>query len=258
MIIGISGKKRSGKNTVANFINGMVMKKNKIIEDFVMNGSGELEILTHFQDGSTDWGVLDLYRRDEDFTKSLEEILWPFVKNYSFADQLKTTAIELFGLDPSSVYGTEEEREAPTHLLWENMPDNVKAGIDYTDYSCIEINKKGPMSGRDFMQYWGTNIARKMYKNIWINSTLKTILREGSGLALITDVRFPDEVEAIKKAGGYVLRLDKITNDDKHESETSLDPEVYDWKNFDYIVNNQDQTLSETLENVERLLSGVI
>lgn len=262
-IIGISGKKRSGKNTVANFLNGLVMKKNGLIADFRMTDLGELEILTQFQDGSTDWGILDLYRKDEAFINSVKDMLWPFVKNYSFADALKATAVELFELDPSSVYGSEEERATPTHLLWENMPGNVKAGTDYTEssnspYPCIEINKRGPMSGRDFMQYWGTDIARKMYKNVWINCTLKNILREGSELALITDVRFPDEIEAIKKAGGLVIRLDKVTNNDTHISEVALDPSVYDWSNFDYVVHNQGQTLNETTLTVEKLLTGVV
>lgn len=262
-IIGVSGKKRSGKNTVANFLNGMVMKKNGLVADFRMTEIGELEILTEFQDGTSDWGILDLYRKDEAFVRSVEEMLWPFVKNYSFADALKATAIDLFELDPSSVYGNEEERAAPTHLLWENMPGNVKVGTDYTEstnrpYSCIEVNKKGPMSGREFMQYWGTEIARKMHPPVWINNTLKTILREGSELALITDVRFPDEVAAIKKAGGLVVRLDRVNSDDKHISETSLDPDVYDWSNFDYVVHNQDKTLSETILIVEKLLTGVV
>lgn len=274
-IIGISGKKRSGKNTVANFLNGVVMKKNGLIADFRMTDLGELEILTQFQDGSTDWGILDLYRKDEAFVKSVEDMLWPFVKNYSFADALKASAIELFGLSPSSVYGSEEERAEPTHLMWEDMPGVAPPdemcwasmlGKDYEDKDVnrivrgldLVIHQSGPMSGRDFMQYWGTDIARKMYKDVWINCTLKNILREGSELALITDVRFPDEVAAIKKAGGLCIRLDKVTNDDKHSSEVALDPSVYDWKNFDYVVHNQDQTLSETMLTVEKLLTGVV
>jgi pantothenate kinase-related protein Tda10 len=43
-IIGISGKKRSGKNTVANFLNGVVMKKNGLVADLRMTDLGELEI----------------------------------------------------------------------------------------------------------------------------------------------------------------------------------------------------------------------
>jgi hypothetical protein len=123
----------------------------------------------------------------------------------------------------------------------------------------LVLHTPGQMTGRDFMQFWGTEIGRKMYSPIWINKTLKTILREGSELALITDVRFPDEIEAIKKAGGVVIRLTKIVNpEDKHISETSLDVDVYDWDNFDYIVDNQYQTLNETMLTVEKLLTGVV
>jgi len=43
---------------------------------------------------------------------------------------------------------------------------------------------------------------------------------------IVTDVRFPNEVEAIKKAGGTVIRIDRINNPhptSNHISETALD-----------------------------------
>ena len=43
-IIGISGKKQSGKNTMANFINGVVLKKMGAIDDFSISEYGELVI----------------------------------------------------------------------------------------------------------------------------------------------------------------------------------------------------------------------
>ena len=63
-IIGISGRKQSGKNTVANFINGDILKNRGMIEDFVLNGDGELEINTANQHGQKGWGVFDITRRD--------------------------------------------------------------------------------------------------------------------------------------------------------------------------------------------------
>jgi hypothetical protein len=251
-ILGISGKKRSGKNAVANFLNGCVLKNVGGIRDFKILDNGELNVFTQFKDGEYDWGLLDLYRKDYDFISSAEETIWPYVKNYSFADSLKSLGVNLFDLKPSAVYGTEEERAAPTHLMWENMPGNVRLEWDgHTDYDIV-VNKKGPMSGREFLQYFGTEIGRKMYPPIWINATIKNILSEKSGLAIITDIRFPDEIAAVKKAGGYVFRLNRSVEKDLHISENALDQDVYDWDNFDIVIDNQNITLEETCNLVER------
>ncbi len=66
---------------------------------------------------------------------------------------------------------------------------------------------------------------------------------------VITDVRFPNEAQAIKEKGGYVIRIDrpgvKPIND--HPSETSLDT----WK-FDYKIDNVSDivSLAFTLTNI--------
>lgn len=268
-ILGISGKKQGGKNSSANYLNGVILKKNGIISDFNMLKTGELNVLTKFEDGSEDWGILDLYRRDMDFLDAAENRIFPYVKNYSFADSLKETAITLFGLNPENVYGTDEQKMSLCHLLWENMPgvttevtpqdpvDSVVAGRlgEYYEkvLSGVVYHVPGFMTNREFLQFFGTEIGRKMYGPIWVNATLNKITSEQSGLAIVTDVRFPDEVAAIKKTGGYVIRLDRsIFPDDKHPSEISLDQDVYDWANFDEVVNNQDLELTDACVLVEK------
>lgn len=247
-LIGISGKKRSGKNTCGNYIFGKALKLNNMTEDFKINDDGKLEILTYFEDGSKDFGIFDIDRKDDFFLSYVSENVWPFVKSYSFADILKETAISLFGLNPISVYGTEEQRAEPTHLLWENMPTNTPTVVDS---SWAAVEKTGPMSGREFMQYWGTEIGRKMYPQIWINATMNRIKAEQSEISIITDVRFPDEIDAIKAAGGVVIRLTRNVQKDNHYSETALDK----YKGFDYIIDNKKMTLSETLTDLERVLN---
>jgi hypothetical protein len=252
-IIGLSGKKRSGKNTCGNYIFGSMLKKYNMTKDFRINNDGKLEVLTSF-DGVEDYGVFDTDRKDYDFVSYVNEFVWPYVKNYSFADVLKETAITLFGLNPSSVYGTEEQRAEPTHLMWEDMPGNNMTIVDYVE--CItweEPRKTGPMSGREFMQFWGTEIGRKMYPKIWINATMNRLKSENSEVAIITDVRFPDEVESIKAAGGIVVRLTREVNKDDHYSETALN----NYKNFDYIIDNQNMTLEESISDLNRVLNLV-
>ena len=84
-IIGISGKKQSGKNTMANFINGVVLKKMGAIDDFSISEYGGLVIET-IVDDAVEEGVLDVTRKDATFVNYAEVDLWPYVKIYSFAD----------------------------------------------------------------------------------------------------------------------------------------------------------------------------
>ncbi len=279
-ILGISAKKQGGKNSSANHLNGVILKKNRIISDFNLLESGELNVLTEFEDGSQDWGLLDLYRRDAAFLNAAEERIFPYVKNYSFADSLKEAAVNLFGLKPESVWGTDAQKMEKTHLLWENMPGVItqkavdfawscthgypeekyqvdmivgRLGQYYEKWNGIIYHEPGPMTGREFLQFFGTEIGRKMYPPIWVNATINKIMAEQSGLAIVTDVRFPDEVSAIQKAGGYVVRLDReMFPEDKHLSEISLDPDVYGWNDFDAVIHNQDLSLTDACKLVEK------
>jgi hypothetical protein len=72
-----------------------------------------------------------------------------------------------------------------------------------------------------------------MYASIWVNATIKKIKREQSELAIIADVRFPNEAKAIEDADGMLLRLTRNVFDDKHDSETSLDNYC-----FQHVIDN--------------------
>lgn len=93
---------------------------------------------------------------------------------------------------------------------------------------------------RDALQEIGTDLMRKQFSgNVWVNATMadyKPIFDDVFPTWIITDVRFPNEVEAIKKRGGIVVRINRpsVPSTDTHESETALD----DYQGFDYIITN--------------------
>ena len=70
---------------------------------------------------------------------------------------------------------------------------------------------------------------------------------ESSELSIVPDVRFPNEVEAIQKAEGRVIRLTRKPFEDGHPSEIALDG--YD--GFDYVLDNSKLSIDET--NLELL-----
>tara|TARA_R110000868_G_scaffold18531_6_gene81328 strand:+ start:1796 stop:2542 length:747 start_codon:yes stop_codon:yes gene_type:complete len=244
-IIGISGRKQAGKNTVANFINGRILKEHEMIDNFTINSSGQLEIKTSDQIGHKGWGVFDITRKDMEFLNYAEKELWPYVKLYHFADSLKELSINLFNINSTKVYGTDEQKNTITEIKWENMPE-------------YNGGKTGNMTIREFLQHFGTNVMRKIKNDIWVSDTIKRILFEDSQVAIIPDVRFPNEVDAIKENGGIVLRLTRDIYRDGHKCEASLDKENFDWSKFDHIIDNNDcniESLCKSLNEIKHIWS---
>jgi glutaminase len=84
-----------------------------------------------------------------------------------------------------------------------------------------------------------------MKPNIWAEATINKIKTENPKLAIIADCRFPNEVEAVKKAGGIVIKLMLNPHNSDHDSETALDQTNYNHKNFDLVVYNHNLSVSD-------------
>lgn len=236
-ILGISGRKQAGKSTAGHFIIGLELVSYGIVKNgFVIDENGQLNITDLF--GNTDYeGHLDLNRQNPEFLEFLEKEVSPYVKIYSFADILKKDiCIRILGLSHEQCYGSDEDKNSFTKLKWRNMPGTI------LDDSAV-VNEF--MTARQVLQHVGTGIFRRIYPNVWAESTLRQIKEDGSLYAIITDVRFPNEVSAIKDAGGKTFRLTRNeNNEDSHESETALDRDKYDWNNFDAIIDNSTADIS--------------
>jgi hypothetical protein len=63
------------------------------------------------------------------------------------------------------------------------------------------------LTPRWVLQQWGTNVLRTgFHDDIWIAS-LENKLRNTTDDVVITDCRFPNEIRAIRAAGGMVVRI---------------------------------------------------
>lgn len=225
-IIGISGTKQAGKNTVANYINGKILKEIKMISDFAIDSNGQLEICTSNHTGQQGWGVFDVTRKDSEFVQYAEMNIWPYVKIYHFADCLKQMCVELFDLKPQQVYGTDDDKNTMTQY---------------------------GKTAREFLQYLGTDVMRSIKDTVWVDYTIKKIVEERSGTAIIPDVRFPNEVDAIHSAGGIVIRLTRNPYNSNHRCEQALSKDNFDWNKFDLILDNNDSSLAKLLELLENI-----
>ena len=120
-ILGISGKKQAGKNTMANYLHGVILKKKGIIKDFGITNRGELSIFTSVGNDK-EQGLLDVTRRDRQFVEYAHYNMWQHVKLYSFADGLKRLCMEFFDLSIEQTHGTNDQKNTNTQIKWNNLP----------------------------------------------------------------------------------------------------------------------------------------
>jgi len=109
----------------------------------------------------------------------------------SFASTLKDAVASVFGWDRIMLEGTTKASR-----VWREQEDewwSERLGIKVTP--------------RLVLQLWGTDVCRKAYHDdIWIAS-LENKLRKIEDDIVISDCRFPNEIQAIKNLGGEVIRV---------------------------------------------------
>ena len=247
-IIAFAGKKQSGKSTCANFLHGYQMRSQGIISDFGLSKEGKLLVQTEEMKSEKEvdqkLALIDVNRKDYEFAEWAAYSMWPFIKNYSFAEPLKQLALNLFNIPEECMYGTDEQKnQLQEHLLWENMPPQ-----QFPTQGC----KLGPMTAREFLQFLGTDVMRNMYEPIWVKYCIDNIQSEESLIATIDDVRFLNELEAVQKVGGKVIYLDR-NNDSKdgHSSENEL---CNNLDKFDAVIDNSDLSILDTSMEVMKLI----
>lgn len=264
MIIGISGKIGSGKDTVGQIIRYLTL---------------ELE--------NTDISFEEFIRR------------LPNLPNYKtnkfeikkFADTLKDIICLLINctreqLEDQEFKNTELGKEWTKWYIYHyKFPNNTINGYYNSELEAIEDTQQNPkfeefglarsvlnigktiLTPRLLLQLLGTQCGRDIiHPNIWINSLFSQLeIHSGKNLGqpawekvmsnwIITDTRFPNELQAIKDRQGISIRVNRsdFTKKDnalfEHISENSLDN-----SNFDYYICN-DSTIENLIEKVKDIL----
>lgn len=124
----------------------------------------------------------------------------------SFANSLKDAVALVFGWDRTMLEGrTKLSRE------WREQPD-----VWWSE----RLGK--PITPRYVLQQWGTDVLRKgFHDDIWIAS-LENKLRNIKDDVVITDCRFPNEIKAIRAAGGKVIRVVRGPEPDWYDAAISV------------------------------------
>ena len=247
MIIGINGKIGVGKDTVGKIIQYLTYPHDIDIQTYLEKEvNGQFEIKP---------GVQTV----------------PNFKIKKFAGKLKTIASMLTGIPVKKFEDQEfKKTDLPNEWIY------VKPGYPARN-----------MTVRDLLQKLGTEVMRDgLHANVWVNALFADYKHElkDCGLSknggkvkcakypnwIITDMRFPNEMEAVKQKDGVTIRVTrklKIGGKDygytyvdvkqavkdgiiapEHPSETALDDAEFDYE----IVN--DAGIPELIEKVREIL----
>jgi len=118
-------------------------------------------------------------------------------RRVSFAASLKDAVSAVFGWDRELLEGTTEESR-----IWREQVD---------EWWSQRLNFP-KLSPRWILQQWGTEVCRNRFHNdIWVAS-VENKLRQTNENIVITDCRFKNEIEGIKRAGGSVIRVHRGPN----------------------------------------------
>ena len=212
-LIGISGKMGSGKDTLSIVLNYLADKD------------------------APDW----IGRWEQD----VEDFVY---KNKKYSEKLKYMVCFLIGCSRSDL----EDRDFKEKELGEEWDG---------------------LTPRKLLQLLGTEACRQIiHPNIWVNALFADYVCDDCGQKecptdeedtgqiihrsfpnwIITDVRFPNEAQAIKDRGGILIRINRpqlIERDFEHLSETALD----DYDGFDYVIENNSNSVADLVKQVKQL-----
>ena len=268
-IIGISGKKTVGKNTIAKIINQLT--NNKYEEKCFADKLKDIICI-----------LINCNREqleDESFkSKELGEEWWYWYMErdggYSpiILDYLTTTKKEL-----KSYKGLELIKPTPRFLL-QFIGTNLFRNQLHPEIwvnSLMSKYKPYPKGTAHNLKNWAEVYNHKSCKCCgksymgWKRQYLCKECIEDDSIQfypnwIITDMRFPSELEAVKKRGGITIRVSRpceicgrsgyhkmscpVSKSGEHYSETALDK-----SKFDYIVNN-DSDIQSLIEKVREIL----
>ena len=231
-IIAMSGKMQSGKNTVASIIQYLYDKNN--LED--KNKDAEEDFNSYIKNKhylKSNW-------KQVAFADKLKDIICLLIGCYR--DQLEDESFKSKELGEEWWYWYMERDGGYSPIILDYLTTTKK---ELKSYEGLELIKPTP---RFLLQFIGTNLFRnQLHPEIWVNSLMseykpiggyyssnlrvgarfydenRNLQKEIIGKEIpnteidkriypswcITDMRFPNEMEAVKKKGGITIRVNR-------------------------------------------------
>jgi len=178
------------------------------------------------------------------------------VQKFSFAEKLKRLTADIFNVDYNKLVGTEEDKSSPTHLYWSDVDLMIKLSF----FGANHAFQHGKITHRQLLQLVGTDLFRAIKKDVWVENTIRAMEKSQANLCVVDDVRFENELEAIRNAGGYLVKLYSIFDlgVDTHPSESLFDemPDNY----FDFAIRdyNKERTIKQLDTEWARIIKQIL
>jgi hypothetical protein len=178
----------------------------------------------------------------------------------SYANSLKDACSIIFGWNREMLEGNTPESRA-----WREQPDqwwSEKLGREFSPRLALQL--MGTEAGRDVF-----------HPDLWVHTVMRRCEQAPWNNYVIADVRFPNEINAIKNSGGFVIRvrrgddpewydLARETNQGYHKQELFRNayPEVHysEWAwigaHYDVVLDNN-CSLDELTVRVDNLVDSL-
>jgi hypothetical protein len=254
MIVSVSGKIGSGKDTVG-----------EIIRYLSTNPSGN----QHHSKTIT----FEAFR-EFSYSSQAKRCEWQIKK---FADKLKDIVCIILGCTREQLEDRDYKEKELGEEWWYyctsfygDVAQNLQPYINFKPTQSIHKYTLIKLTPRKILQLLGTEAGRGIiHPNIWVNSMFSDYKGVDKFRAetpkepwqfpnwITTDTRFPNELEAVKERGGITIIVKRPETDHlagDHASETALDNSTFD----EVIVN--DGSLEDLIEKVKEILArrGII
>jgi len=213
MIIGIAGKKRTGKNTIASFIKSYACKKDMLYSE--LNFAYPIKTIIYSSIGK----LLNLSFDDIDGKTALN-------RDEFIIDKIlfKSTAI----------------------LAWARNYPNSNINLNKINNLIAKINK---FTIRRLMQFIGSDVFdnKLLWTDILEKEINKKLMKNPNILITISDCRFSHEVEMIRKFNkSFLIYVERpYLNYDEHISEM-VQIDEYEYK----LINNDPDILHQDIERI--------
>lgn len=220
VIVGIKGTKGSGKDTVADMIRyimaaGTTQASYDNYIWFTKHRDSELDVpILHFADKIKDdlSLILNINRTCFDDSKYKDELYYHF-RTGSFITEKNVKFGNVFLI---------------TNEILNNL-SLAQIRLEHRDDCVIKL--------RTLMQYYGTEIMRNnIGADVWVRSTINKAIqnRDYYGFAVIADLRFVNEWQAVREVGGKIIHVVRGRLEDKVEHSS----EYITYSSSDYEIEN--------------------
>lgn len=231
MIIGVNGKIGSGKDTIGKIIQCLMNHPKITNKDLIWMMENNIVA--------------------EDSKCEIKK----------FAGKLKQIGSILSGV-PVEMFEDQEFKKLDMSPEW--WKKDINWGIEKLHGE--HVMKDIPMTYREFLQKLGTEAMRDgLHTNVWVNALFADYKDKYEMSTwhpgyeypnwIITDMRFPNEMDAVKAKDGITIRVHRDIHKGNahiapipHASETALDDAKFDYE----IIN--DGTIEDLIEKVRALL----